>query len=126
MPLPNDGLVIVAKRDCPTCTLIEPVFKQLADAGQPLTVYTQDDPGFPGNIDGVVDDSELEQSFHLEIEIVPTLIRMRDGREGGAPNRLAPRRMGGSDRNRGPGRRICPNNSRDAGPRAPNRACPRS
>ena len=81
MTLPADGLVIVAKRDCPTCTLIEPVFKQLVDAGQPLTVYTQDDPSFPGNVDGVVDDTALEHSFHLDIEIVPTLIRMTDGQE---------------------------------------------
>ncbi len=55
-------LIVVAKRDCPTCTMIEPVYAELAAGGTPLTVYSQDDPGFPGNIDGVVDDSELETS----------------------------------------------------------------
>ena len=38
MTLPADGLVIVAKRDCPTCTLIEPVYKQLADGATPVAI----------------------------------------------------------------------------------------
>jgi len=83
MSTPTDGLIVVAKRDCPTCTLIEPVMRQLADAGPPLVVYTQDDPGFPAGLDGVVDDTELEQSFKLAIETVPTLIRLEGGRETG-------------------------------------------
>lgn len=79
----SEQLIVVAKRDCPTCTMIEPVYAQLAAGETPLTVYTQDDPGFPGNIDGVVDDTGLETSYRLDIEIVPTLIRMRDGEEVG-------------------------------------------
>ncbi len=35
--LPRDGLVIVAKRDCPTCTMVEPVMQSLDRAG-PLIV----------------------------------------------------------------------------------------
>lgn len=81
MPTPTDGLIIVAKRDCPTCTLIEPVYRQLADSGQTISVYSQDDPSFPANLNGVQDDRSLEASFHLNIEIVPTVIRMKAGKE---------------------------------------------
>ena len=52
-----DGWVVVLKRDCPTCILVEPVLHQLAAAGE-LTVYSQDDPGFPAGLP-VVDDREL-------------------------------------------------------------------
>ena len=83
MPLPTDGLIVVAKRDCPTCTLIEPVYRQLAASGQAVSVYSQDDPSFPPGVKGVRDDRSLEASFHLDIEIVPTVIRMRDGKEVG-------------------------------------------
>lgn len=80
--LPRDGLVIVAKRDCPTCTLIEPVMQTLDRAG-PLTVIVQDDPTFPAGVRAVVDDRALERSFRLNIEAVPTLIRFEGGREAG-------------------------------------------
>jgi hypothetical protein len=76
-----DGLVVVAKRDCPTCVLVEPVLAALAKGPRPLTVYSQDDPRFPGGVPGVVDDRALERSFRLGIEIVPTLIRVEGGRE---------------------------------------------
>ena len=78
--LPRDGLVIVAKRDCPTCTLIEPVMQSLDRAG-PLTVIVQDDPAFPAGVRDVIDDRALERSFRLEVEAVPTLIRFEGGRE---------------------------------------------
>ena len=78
-----DGLVIVAKRDCPTCTLIVPVYGQLADSGLGLTVISQDDPAFPNDVAGVVDDRELAQSWRLNIETVPTLLRFRGGEEIG-------------------------------------------
>ena len=72
-----DGLVAVVKRDCPTCTLVEPVLGQLA-AAVPLTVCSQDDPAFP---DGVspCDDSDLRASYEAEVEIVPTLLRVSGG-----------------------------------------------
>ncbi len=70
-----DGFVVVVKRDCPTCVLIEPVLQQLVNDGAPLTVYTQDDPSFPAKVPSIVDDRNLEVSFWLQIETVPTLIR---------------------------------------------------
>lgn len=76
----GDGLVAVVKRDCPTCVLVAPVVAQLA-AEQGLTVYSQDDPGFPDDLDQVVDDRNLDTSHKLNIEIVPTLIRFEGGKE---------------------------------------------
>ncbi|MEQ8195653.1 MAG: hypothetical protein RIB59_14305 [Rhodospirillales bacterium] len=80
MPNDKNGLIAVVKRDCPTCELVEPVLRQLAESGR-LTVYSQDDPNFPESIDGVIDDTALEQSFRRNIEFVPTLIRVEDGKE---------------------------------------------
>ncbi len=74
-----EGWVAVVKRDCPTCLLVEPVLSQLAAAGA-LTVYSQDDPGFPAGLT-VVDDHELETSWRLQVETVPTLVRVEDGVE---------------------------------------------
>lgn len=78
-PTLPDGLVAVVKRDCPTCVLVVPVLEQLSEAG-PITVYTQDDPSFPDTIDAV-DDTQLEVSWHHEVETVPTLIRIDGNRE---------------------------------------------
>ncbi|NKB60144.1 MAG: thioredoxin [Alphaproteobacteria bacterium] len=77
----SDGLIVVVKRDCPTCALLEPVYSELAGGDTPLAVFSQDDPSFPESIDSVVDDNDLEQSYRLDIETVPTLIRMENGRE---------------------------------------------
>ena len=77
-PLPS-GLVAFVKRDCPTCELVVPVLEQIS-ARESLTVYTQDDPAFPPGIPAV-DDTSLEQSWHHQIETVPTLIRVEDGEE---------------------------------------------
>jgi len=74
-----DGLIIVCKRDCPTCTLLTPVYEQLRAAPIPVTIYTQDDPSFPTT--AAVDDTALEHSFHLNIDTVPTLIRVENGVE---------------------------------------------
>ena len=49
-PLLPDGLVAVVKRDCPTCSLVEPVLRQLQEVSGQLTVYTQDDPSFPAGL----------------------------------------------------------------------------
>ena len=72
--------IVVAKRDCPTCDLVQPVLHQIAASGAGLTVYTQDDPAFPAGLDPV-DDRSLEQSWRLGIETVPTLIRLEDDAE---------------------------------------------
>ncbi|MBJ19546.1 MAG: thioredoxin family protein [bacterium] len=80
------GLVAFVKRDCPTCEVVAPVLVALAEglAALPepvgLTVYTQDDPAFPANVERV-DDRDLSVSWHHEIEAVPTLIRVESGRE---------------------------------------------
>jgi hypothetical protein len=78
MPLP-DGLVAVVKRDCPTCTLVVPVLQEISRHG-PLVVATQDDPSFPPGLD-VTDDTALDLSYDLDIETVPTLLRIEEGRE---------------------------------------------
>jgi hypothetical protein len=75
-----DGLVAVVKRSCPTCELVAPVLRQIAAAGVPLTVYSQDDPSFPGD-PAAVDDRRLEASYRLSIDAVPTLLRFADGVE---------------------------------------------
>ncbi len=80
-PLP-DGLIVVAKRDCPTCALVEPLLGEMARAsGLPLTVYVQDDTAYAAGLPGQVDDTGLAHSFGLGIEFVPTLIRVDGGRE---------------------------------------------
>ncbi len=76
-----DGLILIVKRDCPTCVLVEPVLGQLMAGEIPLTVYTQDDPTFPSSIPSVVDDTSLEMSYRLNIEFVPTLIRVEQSHE---------------------------------------------
>jgi hypothetical protein len=78
--LPEDGLVAIVKRDCPTCVLAAPVLGQLARA-RGLQVYTQDDPSFPETVPQPIDDTALDISHRLKIEVVPTLIRLENGRE---------------------------------------------
>src|SRR5689334_4182132 len=80
--LPPDGLVAVVKRDCPTCVMAAPVLGDLARRGG-LTVYTQDDPSFPETVPERIDDTALDVSHRLKIEIVPSLIRFDGGREVG-------------------------------------------
>ena len=82
MDLPDDGLVLVLKEDCPTCRLIAPVAADLMRRGDLKAVYSQDDPAFPGGL-AVRDDRGLEASFALNAEIVPTLVRREGGREKG-------------------------------------------
>ena len=59
-----DGLVVVVKSDCPTCTLVRPVLDQLD-----VHVVSEDD------------DAGLELSYLLEVDTVPTLIRVAGGTE---------------------------------------------
>jgi hypothetical protein len=76
-----DGLIAVVKQDCPTCTLIEPVLRQIEQADCSLTVYTQDNPEFPTGVANVIDDTRLEHSFRMDIETVPTLLRFEKGKQ---------------------------------------------
>jgi len=73
---PPDGLVAVVKRSCPTCELVAPVLVELGDR---ITLYSQDDPSFPAGR-GALDDSSLDVSFALEIDTVPTVVRVQSGR----------------------------------------------
>jgi hypothetical protein len=41
----QDGLHVVVKKDCPTCILIEPAIRALAQS-KTLRIYVQDDPSF--------------------------------------------------------------------------------
>ncbi|MGE0697823.1 MAG: thioredoxin family protein [Hyphomicrobiaceae bacterium] len=83
MPALTDGLAIVVKRDCPTCVLVEPVLRQLRASGKPVEIVTQDDPAFPSGAGAVTDDRELRRSWDLQIETVPTVLRLEGGRETG-------------------------------------------
>ena len=78
--IPEDGLVLVVRKDCPTCQLIAPVAADLEARGALATIYSQDNPDFPEGL-RVRDDRHLEVSFRLAITIVPTLIRFADGVE---------------------------------------------
>ncbi len=75
----SDGLIVVVKRDCETCVAVAPVILDLARRG-PVAVYSQDDPAFPNGVE-VIDDHELETSYGLNIETVPTVISMVGGVE---------------------------------------------
>ena len=66
--LPQNGLVAVVKRDCPTCELAAPVLAELVALGG-IAVYTQDDPSFPESVPDRIDDTELSVSHRLGIEI---------------------------------------------------------
>lgn len=79
--LKPDSLVAFVKRDCPACTLIEPVMRRVAGAVPAFQVVSQDDPGFPSGVAGLVDDRELDLSWRNNIEFTPTLIRFEGGRE---------------------------------------------
>jgi len=81
-PLP-EGLVAVVKQDCPTCHLVSPVLGEIAARGGRLTVYTQDDPGFPAAVPAAarVHDDGLAVSWHHRIETVPTILRVAGGVE---------------------------------------------
>ena len=79
---PNDGFLLVVKRDCPTCQLITPVARTLSERGLLAGVMSQDDPAFPDGL-VVTDDRALRGSFELDIDIVPTLIKRQAGKETG-------------------------------------------
>lgn len=78
-PALPSGVVAFVKRDCPTCELVEPILRAIAKK-VPLTVYTQDDPKFPAGLTPV-DDTDLTISWHYDIEAVPSLLRIEEGRE---------------------------------------------
>ena len=60
--IPQDGLVLVVRENCPTCRLIAPVAADLVARGAMAAIYAQDNPDFPGGLQ-VRDDRHLEVSF---------------------------------------------------------------
>ncbi|HUS62554.1 MAG TPA: thioredoxin family protein, partial [Acidimicrobiales bacterium] len=78
----TDGYIAVVKRECPTCVMVAPVLGELAGKVD-LVVVTQDDPAFPSEAPTRYDDTNLELSWHLDIDTVPTLIDVRGGQEVG-------------------------------------------
>ena len=76
----ENGLVAIVKRDCPTCVMVAPVLQEILQRND-LKIYTQDDPSFPEGIEGVADDTSLDASYRLDVEIVPTLVRFENGSE---------------------------------------------
>ncbi len=78
--LPIDGVVAIVKRDCPTCELVAPVLIMLGKAGSVDVILSQDDPTFPGGA-VVTDDTQLQHSWHIGVDAVPTIVRFVDGAE---------------------------------------------
>jgi hypothetical protein len=78
-PTLPSGLVAIVKRECPTCEVVAPVLREIAERTA-LTVYTQDDLSFPEGLTPR-DDTGLAVSYHHRVETVPTLIRVEDGAE---------------------------------------------
>ncbi len=74
-----DGLVAFVKRDCETCQTVVPALQARASEGD-LTVYTQDDPEFPG-APAAIHDADLGVSWHHDIDTVPTLMKVVEGIE---------------------------------------------
>jgi hypothetical protein len=79
-PVLPDGFVVVVKRECATCQMVEPVLSHIASATNSLTVYTQDDPTFPSSV-SPIHDEDLSVSWHHDIDTVPTLIKVVNGKE---------------------------------------------
>jgi hypothetical protein len=61
--------------------LIEPVLTQLASGSRPLTVIVQDTADFAVGTGQQIADEDLNLSWQLDCEIVPTLIFRKDGVE---------------------------------------------
>ena len=78
--LPSNGFAIFVKAECETCAMIEPVLAHLKNSDAETVVISQDDPLFPSNM-SAIDDTELELSFKFDIEAVPTIVKLRNGRE---------------------------------------------
>ena len=52
----SDGLYLVLKRECPTCSMIEPVVRALAaddDIGRSIKLFVQDDPDYLNDLNQI-------------------------------------------------------------------------
>lgn len=79
-PALPDGWILVTKEDCPTCRLLAPAVDALREGLGGLTVVNQDGDAFPP-VPDVLDDRDLAWSWHLGVELVPTLLHRRAGTE---------------------------------------------
>ncbi len=82
----GDGIHAFVKRDCATCALVAPVLASLVHKSVVQTVHSQDDVAFPKEvaaIGSITDDTSLRRSYGLDIETVPTLVRIENGEEVG-------------------------------------------
>ena len=79
--MPDDGIVVVVKRDCPTCLLVTPALEQLAGGTEPLDVVVQDDLEPFTHLAGARMDTDLDLSWILDIDTVPTIMRRSGGVE---------------------------------------------
>jgi len=79
------AFLAVVKRECATCVLVMPVLRQIEQLvgplGGTLEVHVQDDVTFAAGFAHACDDTALATSFRYDIDTVPTLIRLKDGRE---------------------------------------------
>lgn len=71
------GIHAFVRTDCATCRLVAPVLASLERAAG-VRIYTQEDPDFPEGCHPV-DETALRRSYLLDIEVVPTLLVVRDG-----------------------------------------------
>ncbi len=78
--VPADGLAIFVKAECDTCAMIEPVLAALKGADVDTVIISQDDPSFPASVPSV-DDTALELSYRFDVEAVPTIVKLKDGKE---------------------------------------------
>ncbi|MDH5737824.1 MAG: thioredoxin family protein [Gammaproteobacteria bacterium] len=77
--LKSDGVIVVVKKDCPTCVLIEPVLRQIAGKAD-VSIYCQDDSAWPHGLE-VMDDEDLAVSWSLSLETVPAVVQLKAGQE---------------------------------------------
>ena len=75
-----DTLLAFVKRECDTCALVHPLLERLRERGGAVRAVVQDDPAHFAALDPL-DDTSLAESFRHDIETVPTLVRLRGGRE---------------------------------------------
>ena len=76
----EDLILAVIKNDCPTCQLLIPTLDALGKTGK-LTVVLQDEMDFPSEAGWVIDDRDLEVSWNLNLDSVPTLLHFKKGKE---------------------------------------------
>ncbi len=74
---------MVVKSDCPTCEAVVPVLARMQAAGLDVVVHYQDDQAFLAGVEQLRDDRDLERSFRLAIDTVPTVVRWEGTSETG-------------------------------------------